>query len=358
MSAPTLALLLLREERFDVDAIPAFLITVAVGVVLAGATRFGLGRLTRKGGYRGQLAFFFIVNLAILGAIATVPLEQEIRKEVLQFVGIALSATLALSSTTFLGNLIAGGMLRTVGAFDLGDWVRVGDHFGRVTFRGLLHTEIQTADRDLTTLPNLMLATEPVKVVRKSGTIISASVGIGYDVPHARVEERMIAAAEKCELTDCYVAIDELGDFAVTYRVAGKLEDVELMLSRRSKLRREILDFLHEAGIEIMSPHHRVIAQRSPNAAVIPTETGGAREGAPAPETVAFDKADRAAQVAKLRERADALRAEAAEVDKRAHEADADAKKALHADRDRLREEAARLDAEVVEIEKSLPESD
>lgn len=358
MPLASTTLLLLREQRFDVEAVPVFAITVVAGIVLAALMRLGLNRLPRKGGYRGQLLFFLFLNLAGLGAIATVPLQPEIRNQVLQFVGIALSATLALSSTTFLGNLIAGGMLRTVGAFDLGDWVRVGDHFGRVTVRGLLHTEIQTADRDLTTLPHLMLATEPVKVVRKSGTIISASVGIGYDVPHARVEENMVAAAEACELTDCYVAIDELGDFAVTYRVAGKLGDVELMLSRRSKLRRMILDHLHEAGIEIMSPHHRVIAQRKPTEAVIPTETGGAREDGPPPEKVAFDKADLASHIAKMRERADALRAEASEVDKRAGEAEGDARAALHAERDRLREEATRLDVELGEIEKALPESD
>ena len=253
---------LLPGKRFDVETLPTFLIAIAVAIVVSKiAGHMTLSR-PERGGYRGQLIFFLVVLVSVLAIVVSVPLETEIRKELFQLVGIVLSAGLALSSTTFLGNLIAGGMLRTVRHFELGDWVRVGEHFGRVTERGLLHTEIQTADRDLTTLPNLMLATEPVKVVRKSGTIVSASVGLGYDVPHARVEEGLIAAANALDLTEPYVAVEELGDFAVTYRVAGKLTEVDELLSRRSRLRRRILDELHERGIEIMSPHFHSVLQR------------------------------------------------------------------------------------------------
>ena len=52
-------------------------------------------------------------------------------------------------------------MLRTVRNFRAGDFIRVNDQFGRVTDRGLFHVEIQTADSDLITLPNLYLAAEP-----------------------------------------------------------------------------------------------------------------------------------------------------------------------------------------------------
>ena len=51
-----------------------------------------------------------------------------------------------------------------------GDFISAGDQFGRVTERGLFHTEIQTETRDLTTVPNLFLVTHPVTTVRSSGT--------------------------------------------------------------------------------------------------------------------------------------------------------------------------------------------
>jgi len=46
-------------------------------------------------------------------------------------------------------------------------------------------------------LPNLFVTNNPVKVTRESGTIISAEVSIGYDVPPNQVESLLKQAAEK-----------------------------------------------------------------------------------------------------------------------------------------------------------------
>ena len=68
-------------------------------------------------------------------------------------------------------------MLRAINNFRLGDFIEVeGEHFGRVTEIDLFHTEIQTKDRDLLTLPNLFLITHPVKVIHASGTMIGCEI--------------------------------------------------------------------------------------------------------------------------------------------------------------------------------------
>ncbi len=133
----------------------------------------------------------------------------------LTMLGLLLTAIIALSSTTFVANAMAGLVSRAVGAFRPGDIVRVADHFGRVTARGLFHTEIQTEDGDLTELPNLFLVSHPVSVVRSTGTIVSASVSLGYDVPHSKIEALLLEAARAGELEDPYVHVPELGDFSV-----------------------------------------------------------------------------------------------------------------------------------------------
>ena len=68
-----------------------------------------------------------------------------------------------------LGLLLAYGVVRFSNVLfgELRDTL-----FGRVTERGLFHTEIQTEDRDLVTLPNLYLVTNPVKVVRTFLTVL------------------------------------------------------------------------------------------------------------------------------------------------------------------------------------------
>ena len=105
-------------------------------------------------------------------------------------------------------------------SFRPGDFIHIGDRFGRVTERGLFHTEIQTEDRDLVTFPNLHLVTNPVSVVHSTGTIISATLSLGYDIAHAELEPLMKRAAEQAGLQEPFVLINELGDFSVnTFKV-------------------------------------------------------------------------------------------------------------------------------------------
>ena len=206
--------------------------------------------------YRQQLAMLVITALGVIVAILVSPLSENQEGQLLRLVGILFSGAIALSSTTLLGNALAGLMLRAVRSFRMGDFVHVGDHFGRVSGSGLFHTEIQSAQRDLITLPNLFLVTNPVKVVRESGTIISAEISLGYDVPRAQVEELLLAAANAAKLTDPFVHIVELGDCSVVYRVSGLLSEVKELIRARSRLREEMLDNLHTGGVRSF---HRVL---------------------------------------------------------------------------------------------------
>ncbi|QDV05594.1 Mechanosensitive ion channel [Planctomycetes bacterium Poly30] len=342
------------ENPLDTGDLPGFGLTLLAFVLVVAVARRLVLNLPERGGYRGQLVLFLVVAAGLLAVLISLPLRDQVRGLVFQFVGLILSAAVALSSTTFLGNLIAGGMLRTISNFNLGDWIRVDDHFGRVTERGLLHTEIQTEDRDLTTIPNLLLATHPVKVVRASGTIISAKVSIGYDVPHVRVEDALLVAANQIGLVDAFVAIADLGDFSIVYRVAGKLEETDRLISRRSKLRRAMLDALHGAEIEIMSPTFMNVLQRSPKEQLIPEEIGSRREADTAPEEVAFDKAD-------LAKGLETKRASIAELEKRIEEVggrtgglEGDERSALERELERMKSEAARLKDELGADEETL----
>jgi hypothetical protein len=191
---------------------------------------------------------------AIAALILALPLPKELRGQLLTAFGILLSAAMALASTSFLGNLMAGLMLKAVRNFRTGDLIECEGRIGRVTERGVLHTEIQTEDRNLVTLPNQYLITHPTTVFRSSGTIVSASVSLGYDVARGRAKELMLSAAETAGLSDPFFQIVELRDFAVTYRVAGLLAEVKDLFSTRSRLKGKVLDALHEGGVEIVSP--------------------------------------------------------------------------------------------------------
>ncbi len=203
--------------------------------------------------FRKQVYTFGILFVGLLLGIFLLPAgtNQEL---VLGVTGLVVTGALAISSQSIIANGMAGLLLRSLKKFKPGDFIEVSDRVGRVTEVGLFHTEIQTNDRDLTTLPNSLMVTQPVKVVRASGTIVSANISIGYDVSRHELKPLFMEAAERAELRDPFVQVVELGDYTVVYRVAGFLDTPERLLAARSNLRGAMLDTLHGAGVEIMSP--------------------------------------------------------------------------------------------------------
>jgi len=202
-----------------------------------------------------SIVLFLIAFIGILSVILALPMESDQRGQLTNLIGIVLSAVLGLSATTFIGNAFAGIALKLRNCFKPGDFIEVNGIFGRVTEQGLFHTEIQTIDRDLTTLPNLSLANNSVKVTRQSGTIVSVECSLGYDVNRIKIEEALLKAARDCGLVEPFVHIISLGDFSIVYKVHGLLENVKSIVSSRSKLTGHVIDSLHDAGIEIVSPN-------------------------------------------------------------------------------------------------------
>ncbi|XOV88435.1 MAG: mechanosensitive ion channel family protein [Pseudomonadota bacterium] len=333
--------------------LPAAL-AVAATVLVLGLTNYFLRR-DKHGelSVSNQLLMLALTAAGILIVIFSLPVSETSRGQILSLLGIVVTAVIALSSTTFVANVMAGLMLRAVNSFRPGDFVRVQDLFGRVTERGIFHTEIQTEDRDLATLPNLLLVTNPVTVVHDSGTIISARLSLGYDVSHVRVEELLKQAADNSGLADSFVLVGELGDFSVSYRVGGFSADVSRLLTAKSNLRKNILLVMHEAGIEIVSPNfmnQRVLAEGK---LMIPRRyrENTSEPAEASPEDVIFDKADTAAEREMKKQELGLARQRVEEIDA-AIKSDPDSGPALTAEKEMLLRTIEAIEAELAQESK------
>lgn len=299
--------------------------------------------------FRNQLIMFGASFVGLLLIVLGLPINPETRGQLLSLVGIIVSAAIALSSSTFIGNAMAGIMLKTVRNFRTGDFVKSEGLFGRVTERGLFHTEIQTPDRDLTTIPNLYLATKPVTVVRQSGTIIGATVSLGYDVHHSKVEGLLLEAATGIGLQDPFVQVVELGDYSIVYRVAGLLTETKQLIAYRSRLRSGMLDSLHKGGVEIVSPQFNNARMLAPDLEFIPHPTG--RRTAPAadaaPVDVAFDKAEEAEDLDSWRRHLVKLNDDLKELQK-------ETKGASEEEKDAIEGQIAHLELEIDELKADI----
>lgn len=333
------------------DALKTFLpllVTVAAVLAFLGLVNWLLRRHWRDqpgAQFRFQLIMLAMTFAGGLTIIVALPVTDALRGQLLSLIGILLSAAIALSSTTFIGNIMAGIMLRVMRNARPGDFITVSDLTGRITEMDLLHTEIQTEFRDLVTVPNLFMVTQPMQVVRASGTIITAEVSLGYDVAHRRVVKLLRAATADAGLKDGFVQVRELGDFSIVYRVAGLLEDVKSLISARSRLREAILDALHEAGIEIVSPNFMNTRALDPGISVIPS---AARDPEPARtqvEEVIFDKAEVAASVESIRKGIEKIDARLQQLAEEAPDEEAETVALLQADRDALLAQLAEAEA-------------
>jgi small-conductance mechanosensitive channel len=250
-----------------------------------------------------QLIMVCVYLFAAILAIILMPLSDLTQGQLLGFLGILLSATIALSSTTLVGNVLAGVMVKSLRNMRPGDYIRVGDNFGRISIMDLLHVEIQTEDRGLTTLPNLYLVTNPVQVIRSSGTILNVAVSLGYEVPRGQVEDALLKAAGKSGLEKPFVQILQLGDFSVSYQISALLTDVEQLIGMRRKLRAQVLDELHAAGIQIVSPTYMNTRALTVGALSVPeahADTGNDKRQ-PDPDAMVFDKAKQAEDLDRLK---------------------------------------------------------
>jgi small conductance mechanosensitive channel len=255
----------------------ASIVTMALGVgLLILANWYWLKRTPELGAEKKlprQVGMLALTVLVLLVIILALPINDTTRGQILSLLGIVITAIIALSSTTFVANAMAGLMLRLVDTFRPGDYLRFNDQLCRVTERGLFHTEVQNEDKDLITYPNLFLVTNAVTVISHTGTLITCSVSLGYDVSREKIEKNLVAAAESIGLETPFVLIKSLGDFSVSYKVSGFLTEVKSLVTWRSNLHKAVLDHLHGGGIEVVSPNFMNSRQLDVNKQVIPLKS-------------------------------------------------------------------------------------
>lgn len=300
----------MTEDLFTLFTAFAPLVAALVGsVVVLGVTHHWLiGRHEFLSGDKKlprQATMLVLSLVALLVVVLALPVAESTRNQIIALIGVLLSGVIAFSSTTVVTNIMSGLTLRVNKPFRVGDFIRVNGFTGRVTQMGLLDTEIQNESRELIAFSNSQLVNAPVSVVRASGAIIAVDLSLGYELHHSTVEAHLLDAAARCKLQEPFVQVIALGDYSVTYRIAGLLTEVKSMLTARSNLHKAVMDSLHENGIEIVSPAFMNQRPQADGVHMIPAgprPADNATETGSAPEAMLFDKAEEAETELKSRE--------------------------------------------------------
>ena len=192
-------------------------------------------------------------------------------------VSIFFGVLFSLGSTSAISNIVAGIVITYMRPFKVGDRVQIGDTIGDVTERSLLVTRIKTIKNLDITIPNSSILGNHIINFSKNatddvGVILHTSVTIGYDVSSNDVLKALIQGAKQVDLIldepSPFVLIKSLDDFYINYEINAYTKTPERSALIYSALHECIKNELHDAGIEILSPHYNAV--RDGNGLTVP----------------------------------------------------------------------------------------
>lgn len=191
------------------------------------------------------------------------PLLPNSDSEIFQGVSVFIGLVVSLGSTSVVGNVMAGLVMTYMRPFRLGDYIRYGDTEGEVVEKSMLVTRIRTRKNEIVTIPNSNMMSSQTSnytlSAQQYGVIVHTKITIGYDEPWQKIERLLLEAADKTDgikkHPKPFVRITTLDDFYVEYEINGCTERAKTLPAVYSTLHQNILDTMHGAGVEIMSPH-------------------------------------------------------------------------------------------------------
>ncbi len=163
-----------------------------------------------------------------------------------------------------LGNLFSGISVHISPPFRIGDWIKVGDFFGRVVESNWRATTLRSADRDTFILPNNDIAKKDiVNMSQRPGFLYNDfSIGLSYEASPDQVRRSLLGACgqvrEICRSPAPRVYMEGFQDFSITYRIRYWFKDGHSPLAVRDQLTSRIWYRLKRDGITIPFPIREV----------------------------------------------------------------------------------------------------
>ncbi len=285
--------------------IPNMVFILVISIVMFSAHRvtdWVYKQLARRFGIVSETSKLLIkTGIYVLGGVLILLNIPGIKSEVGKFAGLIFGGIVAFSGSTIIANGMSGVLIKLIKKIKINDVIEFDGQLGRITEIKAFHTEIETPKRKLLIIPNHVFISDKFTNLSEVGSLVSARVGLGYDVARTTVEKIMLKAARTVGIDKAFVSVVELGDFAITYELNGILKDVGTITAATSQVHKEFLDEFSKADIEILSPHFTNVRQIPKDEKVIAKyvaeeTTEELKAAAKGIEHMIFEKAEKAEQ--------------------------------------------------------------
>jgi small-conductance mechanosensitive channel/CRP-like cAMP-binding protein len=267
------AVLRSADLLLDGLAAPAFVLGLGALAAFVGATAvlrllstLLLSLVRSRGGPDVPRILRSLIDFALTFVAAGVVLRSKYQLDLSSLLATSavLSVVLGFALQETLGNLFSGLTLHAEQPFGRGDWISFSKYYGRVVDVGWRSTRIVTLENDDLTIPNSLLAREPV-VNHSRPTLMEAvdlMLTIDMDVAPARAKEVLLEAVRGCarvmQTPEPLVQLAAFGDHGATYRVRFFYEDHNAGRAVRDEVHTAIWYALRRAAVEMPYPQQTV----------------------------------------------------------------------------------------------------
>ena len=181
------------------------------------------------------------------------------------FVGVIIS----LGSSTAIGNLVAGLVITYMRPFKTGDRIQIQGNVGFVVEKNLMVLRIKTHKNEYITFPNLQVLSASIinyntsSYENEEGLIIHAEITFNYSTPWRLIHEILIEAAHKTnsiqKTPKPFVLQTALDDYYVRYQINCYTKEIAKIPAIYTELFENIQDCFSAHGLDLTSPHYKII---------------------------------------------------------------------------------------------------
>jgi len=237
------------------------------------SNEIGSGKLVIKGFYPDWAKpTYSLLKYLIYAFTAAVIFPYLPYSDTQAFQGISLfiGVIFSLSSSTAIGNLVAGLVITYMRPFRIGDRIKIGENVGIVVEKNAVVVRIQTDKKEFITFPNITILTSNITNYSYSkesgnGLIVNSKITYNYAVDWRKIHELLISAAKKTqyieETPEPFVLQRSLDDFYCVYEINAYTKEIVKVMQVYSELHKNIQDAFREAGLDMTAPHYRIYEQ-------------------------------------------------------------------------------------------------
>ncbi len=136
-----------------------------------------------------QIGSWSIWVIGIVILLSQLQVNIEILLVLLFLGGIAIIS----AYRNILTDMAAAQFIANYQAFKVGEWIEIGDHYGRVIERNLIHTRLVTPDNEIVVIPNsFVLRHSIINRTRSGGLRIQIPIFVKHGPALSEVEERLL----------------------------------------------------------------------------------------------------------------------------------------------------------------------